>query len=90
MIPSNQSLNVAKVASLLCRLRKGLRRHVVTDILEASYCFVDVTRGELVQLLVVTKDYDSDVDLAEDGQFMRLLEETALALEKGAVSGISP
>ncbi len=35
-------------------------------ILIPANCFVDVSRGELVQFLVVTKYYDGDVDRAED------------------------
>lgn len=45
--------------------------------------FLDVGGGELVQLLVVAEDDHSNVDRAEDGELMGLLEEAALALEKG-------
>lgn len=53
---------------------------------------VDVAGRELVQLLVVAEDDDCDVDGAEDGKLMSLLEEAAFALQKGAaeesVSGL--
>jgi hypothetical protein len=43
---------------------------------------VNVARGELVQLLIVAKYDDGDVDRAKHGKLMRLLEKTALALQK--------
>lgn len=45
---------------------------------------VHVGRRVLVELLVRAKDEDGDIDGAEDGKFVRLLEEAALALEEGA------
>lgn len=36
-----------------------------------------------VQLLIISKYYDGDIDRAENGELMRLLEETTLALKKG-------
>lgn len=45
---------------------------------------VDVARRKLVQLLVVAEDDDGNVDGAQDGELVRLLEEPALALEEGA------
>lgn len=44
-----------------------------------------LTRRVLVEFLVLAKDEDGDIDGAEDGEFVSLLEETALALQKGAV-----
>lgn len=44
---------------------------------------VDIVGRVLVELLVVAEDDDGDVDLAEDGEFMRLLEEAAFTLEEG-------
>ena len=52
-------------------------------VLEACYCFLNISRRVLVQLLVVSEDDDGDIDRAEDGELMRLLEQTALALQKG-------
>ena len=46
---------------------------------------LNVARGVLVELLVLTKDDDCYVDLTQYRQFMSLFEETALALDKGAV-----
>lgn len=42
-----------------------------------------VRRRVLVELLVVAKDEDGDVDGAEDGQLVGLLEQTALSLQEG-------
>lgn len=52
-------------------------------VLEPPDYIVDIRRRVFVQLLVVAKDDDGDIDGAEDGEFVRLLEETAFALEEG-------
>lgn len=44
-----------------------------------------VSTRVLVQLFIVAKDEDGDVDRAENGELMCLLEKTALALQKGTV-----
>ena len=49
----------------------------------------NITTRVLVQLLVVAKDYDGDIDGTEDGKLMRLLEKTAFALEKGSIDRIA-
>lgn len=41
----------------------------------------------LVELLVITKDEDGDINRAQHGELMRLLEQTAFSLQKGAVNG---
>jgi hypothetical protein len=46
---------------------------------------VDVSRGELVELLVVAEDDDGNIDGAQDGQLMRFLEQTTFAFEKRAI-----
>lgn len=51
-------------------------------VLEAANGLIDVARGELIELLVVTEDDDSDVDGAEDAELVGLFEETTLSLEK--------
>jgi K+-sensing histidine kinase KdpD len=56
-------------------------------ILVPANRLVDVARGELVQLLVVAEDDDSNVDGAEHRELMRLLEQAAFALKEGAVPG---
>lgn len=38
-----------------------------TIVLVPANCLIDVTRRELVQLLVVAKDDNGDIDGAEDG-----------------------
>lgn len=58
-------------------------------ILVPSDGLVDVARRELVELLVVPKDDDCNVDGAEDGKLVSLLEEAAFALQKGAAKGQS-
>jgi len=57
-------------------------------ILISADSLVNVARRELVQLLVVTENDDGYVDGAEYGKLMRLLEQTALALEEsyGAIA----
>lgn len=47
-------------------------------------CFVDITRGKLVQLFVVPENDNCYIDRTEDGKLMSLLEKTAFALEKGS------
>lgn len=42
----------------------------------------------LVQFLVISKDNNGDVDGAEDGQLMCLLEQTAFALEESSANGM--
>jgi hypothetical protein len=55
-----------------------------THILVSADGLIDVSRGELVELLVVTKYDDGDIDGAKDGQFVRFLEQTAFTFEKGS------
>jgi len=43
---------------------------------------VDVARRKLVQLLVVAKDDDGNVDGAQHRELMRLLEQAAFALQE--------
>jgi hypothetical protein len=43
-----------------------------------------ICRGVLVQLLVVAENEDGDVDRAENGKLVSLLEETTLALQESA------
>lgn len=52
-------------------------------VLIAANGLVDVARRELVQLLVMAEDDDGDIDGAQHGELVGLLEETALALEEG-------
>ena len=54
-----------------------------THILKPRDGLVDVSRRVLVQLLVVTEDDDSDIDGAQHGKLVRLLEQTTFALEEG-------
>jgi hypothetical protein len=54
-----------------------------THILKSRDGLVDVSRRVLVQLLVVAEDDDSDVDGAEHGKLVRLLEQPTFAFEEG-------
>ena len=63
---------------LECGLVLELRR--ATYIIVSRQDFSDITTRILVQLLIVPKDYDRDIDGAEDGKLMRLLEQTTFAL----------
>ena len=45
----------------------------------------NITTRVFVQLLIISKDYDRDIDRAENRELMRLLEQAALALEEGSV-----
>ena len=51
--------------------------------MKPSNDLVDIVRRVFVEFLVVTKDDYSDFDLAENGEFVRLLEKAAFALEEG-------
>jgi len=51
-------------------------------VLEAANCIVDISRAELVELLVVPKYDDRYVDLAENSQLECLLEQTTFSLEE--------
>lgn len=64
-------------------------RTAPTYVLISADELVHVGRGVFVELLVVAEDEDGDVDGAEDGELVRLLEETALALEKGSAQAES-
>jgi hypothetical protein len=56
-------------------------------ILIAADGLIDIARGELVQLLVVAENDDSDVDRTKNRELMSLLEQTAFALQKRAGRG---
>jgi hypothetical protein len=58
-------------------------------ILVPANGLVDVARRKLVQLLVVAEDDDGDVNRAEHGELMRLLEQAAFALQESAAQGQS-
>ena len=47
---------------------------------------VDVSRRVLVEFLVVPENNDRDIYGAENGELVRLLEETAFALEKRPIA----
>jgi len=45
----------------------------------------NVTTRIFVQFLIIAKDYDGDIDGAENGELMRLLEQTTFALKERSV-----
>lgn len=60
-----------------------VKTHVLISGNEVSH----VCGRILVELLVITKDEDGDINRAQHGELMRLLEQTAFSLQKGAVNG---
>lgn len=56
-----------------------------TYVLIPGESLIDVAGREFVQLLVLSEDNDGDVDGAEDGKLMRLLEQAAFALQERAM-----
>lgn len=59
-----------------------------TYILIPAYCFIDVSRRELVELLIVTEDDDGDIHLTEHRQLVGFLEQTALSLEECSAKSV--
>jgi hypothetical protein len=49
----------------------------------------NITTRVFVQLLIISKDYDGDIDRAENGELMRLLEQAAFALEEGSAETLA-
>jgi hypothetical protein len=45
----------------------------------------NITTRVFVQLLIIAKDYDGDIDGTEDGKLMRLLEQATFALKERSV-----
>lgn len=66
--------------SLPTEVRRALVFTGSSIIIVSRQDFSDITTRILVQLLIVPKDYDRDIDGAEDGKLMRLLEQTTFAL----------
>lgn len=52
----------------------------LTYVLVSGENLSNIATGVLVKLLVVAKYYDGDIDGAEDGKLMCLLEKTTFAL----------
>jgi hypothetical protein len=74
-------------ATVLAQLATAAWREGVTyrrsGVLVALQEVGEVGGGVFVELVVLAEDDDGDVDGGEDGELVGLLEETALALEKG-------
>lgn len=60
-----------------------------TYVLESADGVIDVARRVLVQLFVVAEDDHCHIDRAQDGEFMCLLEKTALPFEERPVLKMS-
>lgn len=56
-------------------------------ILESLYYFIDVPRRELVQFFVMSKYYHRDINRAQHGKLMSLLEKPTFAFEESAMRG---
>lgn len=54
-----------------------------TIVLVSPYRLMYVSRRKFVQLLIVAKDDDGNIDGAEHRELMGLFEESTFALEKG-------
>jgi hypothetical protein len=62
----------------LCHVRSEM-----TYILIATESLVHVTRGVLIEFLVMTKDDNGDIDGTKNGQLMSLLKQSTFSLEEG-------
>ncbi len=54
----------------------------MTYILIATESLVHVTRGVLIEFLVVTENDNGDIDGTKNGQLMGLLEQSTFTLEE--------
>lgn len=70
-------------ATFVCEVLRALMFMCAAIVLEAAHDLVDVGGRVFVQLLIMAKDHNRDVDGAEDGELVRLLEQAAFALEEG-------
>lgn len=70
----------------LAKLKKIVDEQTA-HVLEPSNYFIDVPRRELVQFFVMPKDYHRDINRAQDGKLMSLLEKPTFAFEKSAMMG---
>ena len=74
---------LVSTGTLVRKIRRPFVLVCAAIVLEATNDLVDVRRRVFIQLLVVAKDNDGDVDGAEDGELVCLLEQAALALQEG-------
>lgn len=72
----------------LAKLKKIVDEQTA-HILEPPNYFIDVPRRELVQFFVMPKDYHRDINRAQHGELMSLLEKPTFAFEKSAMMGES-
>lgn len=55
-----------------------------THILKSTNGLVDIARREIIQLFIMAKNDDGNIDGTEDGKLMRFLEQASFALQKGS------
>ena len=72
--------SIARSAAATLYRRCGASDSSETYILISRNDLGNIARGELVKLLVVTKNDDRHIDGAEDGKLVSLLEQAALSL----------
>ena len=83
LLPALVVFIIVAGAALIRKVCRSLMLMRAAIVLEPPNDLIDVRGRVLIQLLVRPKDNDRDVDGAEYGQLMRLLEQAAFALEEG-------
>jgi hypothetical protein len=69
--------------SLPSEISRALMFVCTSIVLISCQDLSNITTRVFVQLLIIPKDYDRDIDGAENGELMRLLEQATFALEEG-------
>lgn len=69
--------------SLPTEIRGALMFVGTSIVLISRQDLSNITTRVFVQLLVISKDYDGDIDRAENRKLMCLLEKTPFALKEG-------
>lgn len=72
----------------LAKLKKIVDEQAA-HILEPPNYFIDVPRRELVQFFIMPKDDHRDINRAQHGKLMSLLEKATFAFEKSTMMGES-
>lgn len=57
-----------------------------THILKSANRLVNIARREIIELLVMAKNDDGNINGTEDGKLVRFLEQAPFALQKGSNS----
>lgn len=72
----------------LAKLKKIVDEQTA-HILEPPNYFMDISGREFVQFFVMTKDYHRDINRAQHGKLMSLLEKATFTFEKSTAMGES-